>query len=261
MSPLADSCTIHLYGDHILNHSISIDKKLVIQGYNEATISSNEKSDLTDVATKREPAFLLKKELFLTSLHVDNINLLGILQSTENKTIVIHMCQFTSSTINIEYQNMSNQTHLSIINSNFTGGRGLRISHSIVIITDSRFERNNHGYRMISHTSGKGGALLVENSLVIITRSKFEKNSANSFGGALYMEKSNVTITNSIIESNYAERRGGGIYAIKSSSVTIHSSAINSNKASSEGGGMYVAADSTVKINNTAMNSNNAPCL
>ena len=104
MSSYADRGTIHLYGDHALNHSISIDKKLSIQGYDKATISSLEKSAKVNL-TQRAPVFLLKKELFLTSVRFDNINLLRLFNSTENKTIVIHMCEFTSSIINIEHQN------------------------------------------------------------------------------------------------------------------------------------------------------------
>ena len=108
MSSHAERGTIHLYGKHSLNHSIIVEKEIIIQGYNKATISSPIKS---------APMFWIEKEISLISLHFDNINLLRISPSEENKTIVIHMCKFNTSTLKIEHQKSPYRTHLSIIKS------------------------------------------------------------------------------------------------------------------------------------------------
>ena len=240
--------TIHLYGNQLIDHSINIEKQLTIKGYNEATISSHKKS---------VPVFLLKNKLFLTSLHLDNINLLRLLKSTENKMIAIHMCQFTSSTINIEPQNTPSQTHFSIDGSNFTGGAGLMIADSTLIIADSRFESNNAG-------DDNGGALFVYNSQVTIAKSRFERSAATYRGGALYVRKSNVTITETSFISNTCVKdrdrgRGGGIYS-DGSSITINDSKIKSNNAGNDGwgGGIYLTTHSSVIIANSTIESNNA---
>ena len=211
MSTHADRGTIHLYGEHSVNHSINIEKKLTIRGYNKATISS---------PIKNTPLFGLGKELSLISLHFDNINLIRVSPSKGSKTIVIHMCQFTSSTFKIQHQNTPHRTHIFISNSNFTQGGGLVISHSTVIITDSRFERN-----YASH----GGALYADNSYVTITTSKFVNNTASNNGGALFLKRSNVRITNSALKYNTATFGGG--MCLYQFSGTITNSTIMSNTA------------------------------
>ena len=240
MSSHAERGTIHLYGKHSLNHSISIEKVLVIHGYKEATISSPIKS---------APMFWLEKGLFLISLNFDNVNLVRISRSKENKTIEIHMCHFNTSTLKIERQNMPNWTHLSISSSNFTGGDGFIIFESTVRITDSRFKSNS-----AIHASGSGGALYMENSNVTITKSKFEYNSATGSGGAIFMKKCYVTIANSVIKSNTVGKKGGGIHLTRCS-CTINNSEIKRNRASS-GGGIYLTDSSRITINNSTLMSN-----
>ena len=75
MSPYTDRGTIHLYGNHTLDKSIRIEKKLKIQGYNEASISS---------LVESEPVFWLETDLSLISLHFVDINLIGLSPSKEN---------------------------------------------------------------------------------------------------------------------------------------------------------------------------------
>ena len=241
MNPHTDRGTIHLNGNHALDHSIHIEKQLKIRGYNGATISSTKTS---------APVFWLRNELYLTSLHFDSVNLLGLLQSTKNKTIVILMCQFTSSIINIT----SSQTHFSMISSNFTGGAGLMIADSTLIITDSRFESNT-----ASHASGgNGGALYIEKSDVTISdsscriiNSKVHSNSASNDGGGIYSYRySSCRIINSAVYSNKATVSGGGICSHHRSKVNITKSAVNSNFADNKGGGMY-SSDSLVTILST----------
>ncbi len=138
----------------------------------------------------------------------------------------------------------------------YTGGGGLRLQNSHVLLTDVEIANN------IAVNKGGGiySTFVYSNTSSEFIRIQVLNNQAFT-GGGIQLNNDHPLISHSTIIGNNASENGGGIGCFYDYSIPVLSDVVIANNTATNGGGIYVLQNAAPQLSNVLLTHNHATSL